>query len=133
MFGLVIVARLPNALDSHRIAFKSRLLSLFKRGPNRRTTTGPTFVSFKCRAHTLAAHLYTPVEGSPCREGAAVIVCPPWTGVKEQAPTNYARHLAAAGFTCLPYDAVIQGESSGEPRFLEDPSYIKAAVTYLVD
>ena len=44
----------------------------------------PTSVSFKCRVYTLAAHLYAPAEGSPRRKGAAVIFCPPWTGVKEQ-------------------------------------------------
>lgn len=96
----------------------------------------PIRVSFKCRAYTLAGHLYTPADGSPRRGGAAVVICPPWTAVKEQAPANYARLLAAAGFTCLTYDAVFQGESSGEPRYLEDPSQriedIKAAVSYLV-
>lgn len=96
----------------------------------------PIRVSFKCRAYTLAAHLYTPAEGSPRRGGAAVVICPPWTGVKEQAPSNYARVLAAAGFTCLCYDAVFQGESTGEPRCLEDPAQrvedVKAAVTYLI-
>lgn len=114
----------------------------------------PVRVSFPCRAYTLAGHLYTPpavytagedegeekggsvsTHGYGHRRGAAVVVCPPWTGVKEQAPAAYARLLAAAGFTVLTYDAVFQGESSGEPRYLEDPSQrvedIKAAVTYL--
>ena len=93
-------------------------------------------VSFHARALKLAAHFFHPVEGSPDTKGAAIIICHPWTSIKEQSPANYARVLTLAGFRCLAYDAAYQGESEGEPRNLEDPYQrvedIKAAVTYLV-
>lgn len=93
-------------------------------------------VSFLSRNYKLAAHFYSPAHDSPDRGGAAIIICHPWTSVKEQSPANYARVLTKAGFTCLAYDAAYQGESEGEPRFLEDPAQrtedIKSAVTYLI-
>jgi fermentation-respiration switch protein FrsA (DUF1100 family) len=98
-------------------------------------TSTPENVSFLSRNLKLAAHLYQPVTGSPNRSGAAVIICHPWTSIKEQSPANYARVLSQAGFICLTYDAAYQGESEGEPRNLEDPAQrvedIKSAVTYL--
>ena len=97
--------------------------------------SSPQNVSFPSRAFKLAAHLYPPVSGSSDRSGAAIIICHPWTSVKEQSPANYARVLTKEGFTCLAYDAAYQGESEGLPRSLEDPAQrvedIKAAVTYL--
>jgi fermentation-respiration switch protein FrsA (DUF1100 family) len=96
----------------------------------------PTEVSFVSRSYKLAAHFYPPVSASPDRAGAAIIICHPWTSIKEQSPANYARVLSQAGFSCLAYDAAYQGESEGLPRALEDPGQrvedIKAAVTYLV-
>lgn len=95
----------------------------------------PKSVSFHSRAYKIAALLFPPVSGSQDRGGASIIICHPWTSIKEQSPANYARVLTKAGFTCLTYDAAYQGESEGEPRSLEDPAQrvedIKAAVTYL--
>lgn len=97
--------------------------------------SSPDNVSFLSRNIKLAAHLYHPTTDSPSRDGAAIIICHPWTSIKEQSPANYARVLSPAGFTCLAYDAAYQGESEGEPRSLEDPAQrvedIKSAVTYL--
>lgn len=99
------------------------------------STSSPENVSFLSRNYKLAAHLYRPHSGAPDRGGAAVIICHPWTSIKEQSPANYARVLVQAGFICLAYDAAYQGESEGEPRDLEDPAQrvedIKSAVTYL--
>lgn len=97
--------------------------------------SSPEKVTFPSRAYKLAALLYRPVLGSPDRKGAALVICHPWTSIKEQSPANYARVLTAAGFTCLTYDAAYQGESEGQPRNLEDPAQriedIKSAVTYM--
>lgn len=98
-------------------------------------TVAPKNVTFLSRNLKIAAHLYLPATGSSNRSGAAVIICHPWTSIKEQSPANYAHVLSREGFLCLTYDAAYQGESEGEPRSLEDPAQrvedIKSAVTYL--
>lgn len=97
--------------------------------------TSPENVSFLSRNLKLAAHFYHPVQGSPDRSGASIVISHPWTSIKEQSPANYARVLSQAGFFCLAFDAAHQGESEGEPRQLEDPYQraedIKSAVTFL--
>lgn len=100
------------------------------------SNSSPEKVSFLSRNLKIAALLYHPAPDSPNRSGAAIVICHPWTSIKEQSPANYARVLSQAGFTCLTYDAAYQGESEGEPRSLEDPAQrvedIKSAVTYFV-
>lgn len=99
------------------------------------TVAKPENVSFLSRNLKLAAHFYQPTPNSPNRSGAVIVICHPWTSIKEQSPATYARVLTQAGFACLAYDAAYQGESEGEPRYLEDPAQrvedIKSAVTYL--
>ncbi|PHH70746.1 hypothetical protein CDD82_6951 [Ophiocordyceps australis] len=80
----------------------------------------------------LAALVFSPPSPS---KSPALIIVHPGGGVKEQTASTYARGLAAAGFTTLTYDAEYQGESGGEPHFLEDPASrirdISAAVNHL--
>ena len=84
---------------------------------------------------TVSAFLNFPpgfVESKKC---PALVVTHPGGGVKEQTAGTYGRKLAEQGFVTLVPDASYQGESSGEPRQLENP-YIRtedvtAAIDYL--
>lgn len=97
--------------------------------------SSPTEVSFPSFHLKICGELHAPANDSPDRKGAAVVVSHPMTGVKEQTPTDYAKALSQAGFYALTFDAGYQGQSTGEPRGLEDPHQrvedIKAAVSYL--
>lgn len=93
-----------------------------------------TDVRFPSSGMSIAGVLYAPDVPSPTPR-AAVLIGHPTTGVKEQAPANYAERLAAEGFVALTFDAAYQGDSEGEPHGLEDPFQrtedFRNAVSYL--
>lgn len=70
---------------------------------------------------TLSAVINFPPNFDRGRKNPAVIVSHPGGGVKEQAAGLYAHKLAEQGFLTIAYDASYQGESTGEPRQLENP------------
>ena len=89
----------------------------------------------QCDNIKIAAEIYVPKEFDKNKEYPAIIVVHPAGGVKEQTAGLYAQKLAEKGFVTLAYDAAYQGESGGEPRYVEDPASrvedIRSAVDYL--
>jgi fermentation-respiration switch protein FrsA (DUF1100 family) len=85
---------------------------------------------------TLCAVIHFPPGFDQGKKYAAVVVSHPGGGVKEQTAGTYARKLAEQGFVTIAYDASYQGESTGEPRQLENPYVrtedVSAVVDYLV-
>ncbi|KUG09969.1 alpha/beta hydrolase [Solirubrum puertoriconensis] len=80
---------------------------------------GPNAVSFSSEGETLIGTLFLPAVYQPGTPLAAVVVCGPWTQVKEQIGYRYGRELAKQGLASLAFDFRFYGESGGEPRQLE--------------
>jgi uncharacterized protein len=82
---------------------------------------------------SLVGDLYLPAV--PAANSAAFVLIGPMTFQKEQAPTEYARRLAAVGHTALVFDTRYRGESGGMPRAYENPFHkvadILSAVSFL--
>ncbi|MBL8527664.1 MAG: alpha/beta hydrolase [Burkholderiales bacterium] len=92
-------------------------------------------VNFKNRSITMAGSLNQPQGFQDGTRYPAIVVVHPAGGVKEQTAGAYAQRLADAGFVTLAFDASYQGESGGEPRYLDEPMNrvgdIYSAVDYL--
>lgn len=83
----------------------------------------------------LSAVINFPENFDKDRTYPAIVATHPGGGVKEQTAGSYAKRLAEAGFITIAFDASYQGESSGEPRQLENPYIrtedISAVIDYL--
>ncbi|MFD2830378.1 alpha/beta hydrolase [Corticicoccus populi] len=92
-------------------------------------------VSFKSKQNKLAANLFVPKDFDENKQYAAITVAHPGGGVKEQTAGMYAEKLSEAGYVTVVYDASHQGESEGEPKYLEDPyartEDVRASVDFL--
>ncbi|MBC9251576.1 hypothetical protein A9179_14990 [Pseudomonas alcaligenes] len=84
---------------------------------------------------TIAAVIHQPANFDASQQYPVIVVAHPGGGVKEQAAGLYASKLAEQGLLAVAFDASFQGESSGEPRQLENPYIrtedISAVVDYL--
>lgn len=69
----------------------------------------------------IAADLYTPKNLQESVTGPALVIGPPYGGVKEQGPGVYAHELARRGWVALAFDPSYNGESGGEPRHVSSP------------
>ena len=83
----------------------------------------------------IAADLYTAKDMDETAKHPALVIGPPYGGVKEQGPGVYANQLAQRGFVCLAFDPAFMGESGGEPRHVSSPDIFaenfSAGVDYL--
>lgn len=90
-------------------------------------------VKFKNRNWDTAANLHFPDNFNETQKYTAIVCVHPGSSVKEQTAGLYAEQLAQQGFIALAYDASFQGESGGEPRYLEDPAARVEDICYAVD
>lgn len=95
-----------------------------------------SIVNRNAQTITLSAEIYRPATFDPTARHAVIVVVHPGGGVKEQTAGLYASRLAEQGLVAITFDASYQGESTGEPRHLENPYVrtedISAVVDYLV-
>jgi uncharacterized protein len=93
-------------------------------------------VRFKNRTWDVAADLHFPKDFEEKKKYPAIICAHPISSCKEQTSGIYGRKLAELGYVTLVFDASFQGESGGEPQYLEDPATrvedFRCAVDYLV-
>ncbi|MBN9298003.1 MAG: alpha/beta hydrolase [Filimonas sp.] len=82
---------------------------------------------------TLSAVINFPEGFNENKKYPAVVVSHPGGGVKEQAAGLYAKKLAEKGLLTIAYDASYQGESTGEPRQLENPYIRTEDVSAVID
>ena len=83
----------------------------------------------------IAADLYAAKDLDESAKHPALVIGPPYGGVKEQGPGIYANELAQRGFVALAIDPSYNGESGGEPRHVSSPDIFaedfSAGVDYL--
>lgn len=94
-------------------------------------------ITFKNREILVSADIHFPSGFDKNKKYPAIISAHPIGSCKEQTSGNvYGKALAEAGFVVLAFDASFQGASSGEPRFVEDPTIrvedFRCAIDYLV-
>lgn len=91
-------------------------------------------VKFNARGLKVAGILNIP-ENAEDKKNPAIVCVHPGSSCKEQTAGIYAEKLAELGYVTIVFDASYQGESEGEPRYIEDPSArvedIRSAVDYL--
>ncbi|MGG5208114.1 alpha/beta hydrolase [Chryseobacterium sp. MIQD13] len=91
-------------------------------------------VKFKALYWDVAADLLFPPDFDENKKYPTIISTHPIGSCKEQTSGNvYGQAFADAGFVVLVPDASFQGESGGEPRFLEDPSFRVEDYSYACD
>ena len=83
----------------------------------------------------IASDLYMAKDADMTQQYPAIIIGPPFGGVKEQGPGVYANQLAQRGFAVLAFDPAYHGYSGGMPRLAGSTSLyaedFSAGVDYL--
>jgi len=81
----------------------------------------------------IAADLYLPKNFDSTKKYAAIIIGPPYGGVKEQGAGIYAQNIVERGFVALAFDPSYNGYSSGEPRHASSPDIFTEDFSAAVD
>ena len=92
-----------------------------------------SFKNLNGQGVTMAAVINFPAGFDESRKYPAVVVSHPGGGVKEQTAGLYAKKLAENGLIAIAFDRSYQGESTGEPRQLENPHIRTEDVSAVVD
>lgn len=92
-----------------------------------------TFKNLNGQGITLAAVINFPSGFDESKKYPAVVVSHPGGGVKEQTAGLYTRKLAEHGLITIAFDRSYQGESTGEPRQLENPYISTEDVSAVID
>ena len=92
-----------------------------------------TFKNLNGQGVTLAAVINFPKGFDEAKKYAVVVVSHPGGGVKEQTAGLYAKKLAENGLIAIAFDRSYQGESTGEPRQLENPYVSTEDVSAVID
>ena len=92
-----------------------------------------TFKNHNGQGITMAAVINFPAGFDESKKYPAVVVSHPGGGVKEQTAGLYAKKLAEQGLITIAFDRSYQGESTGEPRQLENPYISTEDVSAVID
>ncbi|MDZ3836795.1 MAG: alpha/beta hydrolase [Rhodospirillales bacterium] len=105
--------------------------NLLRADPGRRQP-----VRFKSAGLMLAGDLYRPRGAAAAERTPGIVMCGPFSSVKEQTLPHYAERFADAGYTVLTFDPRTFGDSEGEPRQHHIPSEViddfASGVNYLM-
>jgi len=93
-------------------------------------------VTYPNRLQTkVVANLFYPPDFKKEQQYAAIVVGPPFGGVKEQTAGLHSQKLAELGYITLAFDPAFLGESGGYPRHIEVPEMkvedFSAAIDFL--
>jgi fermentation-respiration switch protein FrsA (DUF1100 family) len=101
------------------------------------SSTKVFYPSYPNKEIKIAALVFYPRGFDENKKYPAIVVKHPTSGCKEQTSSIYASKLAEFGYVTIAPDATYQGESGGEPRFLEyAPQRVQdfsCAIDYLVN
>ncbi|TOQ74946.1 hypothetical protein CGG90_11775 [Vibrio parahaemolyticus] len=92
-----------------------------------------TFKNLNGLGISIAAVINVPENFDESKPYPAIVVSHPGGGVKEQTAGTYAKKLSEHGFMTIAFDASFQGESTGEPRQLENPHIRTEDVSAVID
>lgn len=93
-----------------------------------------TGVAVKGWAWDVATDIYLPPDFDESKHYPTIVSAHPTGSCKEQTSgAIYGKALADAGFVVAAFDASFQGESGGEPRSVEDPSFRTSDFSFVID